>query len=282
MDDWVYLAAVMAALPLLDNLLAMFGRIDKWIEGEHQRLRARYPDKKISWHEYMFAKTYCNLTDVSGIQQLIRAAGTGRWTRSKDSYDRVAALLANHAFLSPGQLYFLMEEFSAWCGRKEPSPPFLYGLAQQAWRLGIYDLRLATARMLLVQADQVPEEERIQFVELVKGCHSDDPMLNDQVFHVLKAFGAFAHDFTSEQASAEFNEVIEAPLSQSICERAFTLYYRHQFHPYDRAYRKAFFELTATRRAKLCARAVFAEATESCERSQLAPSGAGSRVPRMV
>ena len=75
--DQIYIeAAVMVALDgQLDNLLALFSRIDNWIEGEHQRLRGRYPHKKIAWRAPMFTAIYCHPIDcyASVVQQLVQA-----------------------------------------------------------------------------------------------------------------------------------------------------------------------------------------------------------------
>ena len=90
--------------------------------------------------------------------------------------------------------------------------PFLYGLAQQAWNLGIYHLRLATTQMLVMQARRIPEQEKAQFVELAEGWFSDDAWLNGAVIDVLKALGVLHDRFTAEEASAEFKKVIELPL----------------------------------------------------------------------
>jgi hypothetical protein len=288
--DWVYLeAAVMAALDgQLDSLLVLFSRIDKWIEGERLRLQARYPHKKIAWRACMFTAIYCHpiAIDVSNVRELVQAGRAARlWRSGKDGYHRIAAILANHPALSPGQLYFLIEEFSSSQTTNAPSPPFLYGLAQQAWRLGIYHLRLVTAHMLIMEAHHVREEERVQLVKLAGGWLSEDSLLNSIVIDVLKAFGALHGEFTPQQASAEFKKVIEAPLSQGICEQAFELYGRLFDHPYDESYCEAFYELNAAMRTKLLARAAFTEATWSFSFSilvgELAKNPAAETIPAL-
>jgi hypothetical protein len=115
--------------------------------------------------------------------------------------------------------------------------------------------------MLEAQSDHVPTEQREQYVKLAQGWFSDDVMLNTVVFEVLEAFGASHGEFTAEQATAEFKAVIEAPLSQGICEQAFNLYGCLFDHPYEGRYCEAFYELDTAMQAKLLRRAVFTEET---------------------
>ena len=173
-------------------------------------------------------------------------------------------LLTGYQSLSPGQLYFLIENFHSAYTREVSPPSFLYDLADRAWKFGIYHLQLATTHMLTLHCYNLPEDERQRFITLAESwLTNENPVMNGCVIDVLKVLGALDDDFTPAQAAAEFEEILALPPSQEANERAFSIYCQMFDHPYDSAYGEAYSGMSEAQRRALLARAVHTEATDS-------------------
>lgn len=267
-EDAPYLATAMMIFP--DGRLVKAGLdtiylIDRHIEAERLRLRARYPGKKIAWRARMFTALYCGQPGPHEFRVALQdARSSGLWRDAKETYDRTDSLLAGYSSLTPGQLYFLIEGFHASYTREVPAPSFLYELAERAWSFHIYHLQLATTHMLTLHCHNLPEEERRRFIALAESwLDNNNPVMNSCVIDVLKVLGALDEQFTPEDALAEFEEALTRPASPEANEEAFSLYGRMFDHPYDSAYGQAFYDLPEAKRAALLARAVQTEDTDS-------------------
>jgi hypothetical protein len=269
-QDAPYLAVAMMIFPdgrLIGTVLDTIRHIDQHIEAERFRLRARYPEKKIAWRAQIFTALYC-MPSHPGPDEfriaLQEARLGGFWRDAKESYERIASLLSEYPTLTPGQLYFLIEGFHAAYTRDVQPPPFLYGLAERAWSCDIYHLQLATTHMLNLHCHNLPESERQRYIALAQGwLDNSNPVMNGCVIDVLKVLGALDDQFTSEDAEAEFEEVLARPASQEANEEAFSIYCRMFDHPYDSAYGEAFYNLSESKRKALLARAIQTDDTDS-------------------
>jgi len=246
--DASYLAAAMMIFPdgrMVGVVLDTIRRIDEHIEAECSRLRVRYPDKKIGWRVRMFTSLYCAQPGPHEFRVALQTAQmSGLWRDPKDSYQRIAALLAGYASLTPGQLYFLIEGFHAATSLEVSPPAYLYDLAARAWSYRIYHLQLATTHMLTMHCNKLTDDDRRRFVTLVEGwLDNNNPVMNSCVIDVLKVLGALDDQFSPEDAALEFEEVLALPASQEAYERAFSIYCCMFDHPYDDAYGQAFYSL---------------------------------------
>jgi energy-coupling factor transporter ATP-binding protein EcfA2 len=269
-EDGPYLAAAMMIFPdgrMVRQVLDAIGRIDGHIERERSRLRAGYPDKKNAWRARMFTALYA-LPDNRDLDQFRLALQTARmgslWRDAKDTFDRIASLLAGYETLTPGQLYFLIEGFHAAYTRDGPPPEFLYRLAERAFSFGIYHLRLATTHMLTMHCHGLSQSERERLIALAESWLDDsNPLMNSCVIDVLKVLGALDDQFSDQEATAEYERAVTQTDSQEANEWAFSLYGRMFDHPFGAAYARAFYDLPDATRQALLARAVKTTDTNS-------------------
>ena len=251
---------------LLDQLLAMFAKIDRHIEGERVRLVAAYPDTKMAWRSRMFNAFYHTSTSshIWSMQQLLQGRKIGRLRFDERArHAQVCARAKNVNQLSIGQIWFLVDELNTPSG--EPAPDFLYDLADRAWRTGLSVIRHPTSHMLVMNVRHLSTEEQRRFAGLADSWLSNDNfMLNSSVMDVLKALDALDDQFSTEQALREYEEVLAAQPSTTTHERAFTLYCHLMDHPFESFYCEAYFErLDDTQRAKIRALAIHTETRDS-------------------